>query len=62
MPLDQWTGEEGNVLALRPRIMGGHVPLIVVTPSQARRAWEAGASVYRSHFASCPNAEQHRRS
>jgi hypothetical protein len=58
VPLDLEPAENGNVALVDPRVPGS-APGAVVIP-EARRGRYAG-SLYVSHFATCPDADEHRR-
>ena len=54
MPLDEATDPAGNVLLLE----NGNC----LVPAPEDDVWEAaGGTRHTSHFATCPNADQHRR-
>jgi hypothetical protein len=63
MPVDEQPSNSGNVLlhlsddTPRPKLLAG-----VLTRGQAAGARDRQERLYRSHFASCPNASGHRRS
>ena len=54
MPLDPDPVPDGNVLVSR---FGGDLLVRVVDP----KTQPAGTALYRSHFASCPDAAKHRK-
>ena len=58
MPLDPEPGADGNI---RVGVIQGEVVAVVLGPEATAEAREAGAPLYRSHFVSCPNADEHRR-
>lgn len=63
MPVDEKPTADGNVLlhitddSPTPKLIAG-----VLNRGQAAGARDRGERLYRSHFASCPNASGHRRS
>lgn len=62
--------ETGSRMPVDPeRVQGGNVMLIAdvtddgrMTPNQIAKVVKPGDGVYVSHFATCPDASQHRRS
>lgn len=58
MPLDLEPSPTGNV---QLGLVGGEEIAIVVGPADAVAAQASGEQLYLSHFATCPNAAQHRR-
>jgi hypothetical protein len=62
MPIDQLATSDGNAVVVG-RVLGESTPIVVVlTRDSLARAREQGdLLLYRSHFASCPDAEQWRR-
>lgn len=60
MPVDRRPHPDGNVL-LRPRTAGPGLEAVVLGPLE-RLAQERVHQLHQSHFATCPQADQHRRS
>lgn len=58
MPVDAEPHERGNVLLTR---QGGKLKAGVLGPGKAAGARAAGYKLHRSHFATCPHANVHRR-
>lgn len=54
MPLDARPADNGNVLRDKSRAK-------VLGPEESEKLRAAGIGLYLSHFATCPNARQHRR-
>lgn len=57
MPLDAEPHPEGNITL---GYIGGEEVAIVVTGAERAAVQIDGRELYRSHFATCPNADQHR--
>lgn len=58
IPLDPDPHPSGNVDVV---YVGGELVAIVLGPADAVSAQAAGHKLYRSHFATCPNADAHRK-
>ena len=58
IPLDLEPRDDGNMALAEARVPGG-APIAVVI-DEAQRARYAG-SLYTAHFATCPDADEHRR-
>lgn len=58
MPVDDGPAPNGNVLLMRYET---RIVAAVLSDKEARRRRAKGIPLYLSHFATCPNAERHRR-
>ena len=55
IPINPEPSERGNV------ILSGPVRAYVLTKAEIEKARQAGAVLFLVHFATCPNAREHRR-
>lgn len=63
-PLDAEPSPDGNILLLELQDRGGRpwrLATVVQNDDLLAEARELGVPLYRSHFATCPDAEEHRR-
>jgi hypothetical protein len=58
MPLDAWPSRDGNVQLVADQ---GQLVAEVLRSGRAAEARARGLELFRSHFATCPNADAHRR-
>lgn len=58
MPVDDQPAANGNVLLL---VQAGQLTAGVLSTKDARRRRATGTQLHRAHFATCPDAKQHRR-
>lgn len=63
MPIDPEPVDGGNVEVVGSRVDGdfGRCELVIVHPKGSLPMPGMGKDRFRSHFASCPNADHHRR-
>jgi hypothetical protein len=58
IPLDYEPVENGNIQLAAARVRGG-APIAVIVPEDRREKLKG--SLYVAHFATCPDANEHRR-
>ena len=58
MPIDEWSRPDGNI---REVDRGDEILVEILGRKEAQRLRDEGVPLFRSHFATCPNAAKHRR-
>lgn len=61
-PIDAETSANGNILLFRRQSEGRHKYFRVLSGDELAEARLEGKPLHTSHFVTCPNSEQHRRS